>query len=129
MNKLSLQLYYTQTKFRNTQRNFTWKFFSPNEISFEIPRDVSHNQAKYRTCQDNSASKFLRNFEKLSFPSKYRWFSPIFVEIRSYYFCTVLYRQNLYEFFKGVGRSFQISVAIKEINCLPTLVRRFITSL
>ena len=26
-------------------------------------------------------------------------------------------------FFKGVGRSFQILVAMKEINCLPTLVR------
>ena len=29
-------------------------------------------------------------------------------------------------FFKGVGRSFQISVAMKEINCLPTLVLTFV---
>ena len=28
-------------------------------------------------------------------------------------------------FSKGVGRSFQISVAMKEINCLPTLVLTF----
>ena len=67
------------TKFRNTQRNFARKFVTPNEISFEISRDVSRNYAKFRTCQDNSASKFLRNFE---FPSKYREFSPIFNEIR-----------------------------------------------
>ena len=54
-------------KFRNTQRNFPWNFVSPNEISLKISRNVSHNQAKFRTCQDNSAlpnffSKLQRTF-------------------------------------------------------------------
>ena len=80
------------TKFRFSFITHKRNFETPNETllenSFhqtkylpEISRDVSHNQAKYQTCQDNSASKFPRNFEELSFPSKYCWFSPIFIEI------------------------------------------------
>ena len=96
------------SKLRNTLRKFEALFeiskhFLRNfanllELSFEVSLEHSHTISKFRKCQDNSAfensSKVWRYFvalkKSLVFVEKWRNVSK-FVEIRSHYFCTVLY--------------------------------------
>ena len=84
-----------ETRFENSKHCSKFR-----NISFEISLEHSHTISKFRKCQDNSAfensSKVRRYFvslkKSLVFVEKWRNVSK-FVEIRSHYFCTVLYHE------------------------------------
>ena len=105
---LSLENSLHSSKLQNTLRaffeiskHFLRNFANLLELSFEFSLELLHTISTFRKCQDNSAfensSKVWRYFvsfqKSLVFVEKWRNVSK-FVEIRSHYFCTVLYGLN-----------------------------------
>ena len=83
-----------RTKFRSAKRNVTRNFAARHEMLPEISLPQTKFRASARNCDNIRtivALTFHRNIAENSPPSKYRTISSNFVEIRSHYFCTVLY--------------------------------------
>ena len=88
-----------QCSFRNSLRNFEAHFETGCENSIMSAkwrskfRPTFRGLARFSQAKTIASSKNQRKFVEDSFSSKSRSFSKLFVEFRSHYFCTILYKK------------------------------------